>query len=380
MDFSPLFTQDASFAFLNAGSLSRSPLFVLKKMQERRLEEERNPTYAVYRGPGQLWEAQTALAQFLGAQAENLFLRSNITLAMSDFIFALELAGEFLQTDVEYGAISQCFRARAEQLGCPWRQCHIPIGKNVREADLVQAVVSAFSDKTKVLLLSHIVTGTGVLMPVAEITREARKRGILVLVDGAHAVGALPLELEKLGVDFYGGNLHKWFCAPKGTAFGWVRPGLPLKWKFGGWATFGKLAHYEQFLGSEEAARRAYSGTMDLTPFEMIPVLVEFWQKHGPELRARQKELLDLAASQAHKMGWERITPEGAVPLASFRLPKSWPQMPPVDLVKKIFHEAKVQLALPVVQGETMVRLSPPAYSSESEVLQGMERLARFHA
>lgn len=344
------------------------------------MEEERNPTYAVYRGPGQLWEAQSALAPFLGVSAEDLFLRSNITLAMSDFIFALELSGEFLQTDVEYGAISQIYRARAEQLGCAWRQCPIPVGKNVQSSDLVQAVVSAFTPKTKVLLLSHIVTGTGVLMPVAEIAQEARRRGILVLVDGAHAVGALPLDVQSLGVDFYGGNLHKWFLAPKGAAFGWVRPGLAVKWKFGGWATFGKLAHYEEFLGSDEAARRAYSGTMDLTPFAMIPLMVDFWQNHGKKLRARQKELLDLAAAAAEKMGWERITPEGAAPLATFRLPKSWPTMPPVQLAKKIFHEAKVQLALPVVQGETMVRLSPPAYASETEVLRGMERLASFHA
>jgi isopenicillin-N epimerase len=384
MDLSRLFTRDPSFIHLNAGTLSRVPLTVMEYAEELRRDQERNPTNSVFEAPAQLWRAQRQMASLLGARPDDLFLRSNITEAMNDFLFGLELRGkgELLATGFEYGAIANLARVRAEQLGFSFRTVRMPVGPNHIAADLGRAITDAFTEETRVLLLSHVATGTGAILPVREIAQAARARGIVTVVDGAHAAGSLSLDIPSLGVDFYGGNFHKWFLAPRGTAFGWVNPALEVGWKYGGWASFGKPDHYRGFEGGEEAAKRLFQGTMDIAPFQALAKVVEFWEEFGwEELRAHQRALRDQAAAAAQKLGWERVSPGAAEdlgPLVSFRLPAAWPRLPTVDLAVRIFRECRVQVALPVVQGEALVRLSPGLCSSSDDISEGMERLGRF--
>lgn len=386
MDFSRHFVSDPGFAFLNAGTLSRTPLRVLEAMERLRREEERNPTKSSFASVGVFWRAQTAVAEFLGADAEDLFLRSNITTALNDFLFALPLEGEeeILATGMEYGATANLARQRAEQAGWSFRAAPLPLGPDVTAAELATAVLDAIGARTKVLVFSHVITGTGTILPVEEIGRAAQARGITVVVDGAHAIGSLPLQIAALPVDFYGGNLHKWFMGPKGTAFGWVHPRWRgrLEWRFGGWASFAKPAHYRDFGGSAEAARRLFPGTMDETPFAGLLETHAFWREFGADaIRTRQRALRDLAALCAEGIGWERVSPRDPAllgPLVSFRLPAAWRGSDGVTLATRIYREAKVQLALPVVQGEMVVRFSPGVYATEAEVREGIERLRNF--
>ncbi|RYZ96096.1 MAG: aminotransferase class V-fold PLP-dependent enzyme, partial [Proteobacteria bacterium] len=224
MDFSALFVKDESFAYLNAGTLSRTPLSVLAAMAERRLLEEQNPTRANFQSVGLLWRVQEALGAFLGAEAEDLYLRANIMAAINDFLFALPLdgGGEILATGLEYGAVANACRIRAGYAGMEFRQVKLNLNPRTTGADLGRAILGEIKPETRVLVVSHVATGTGAVLPIEEIGRAAQSRGIVMVVDGAHGVGSLPLFLKDLPVDFYGGNLHKWFMGPKGTAFGWV--------------------------------------------------------------------------------------------------------------------------------------------------------------
>lgn len=386
MDFSSLFTRDPSFVFLNAGTLSRAPLTVLDEMERLRREEEKNPTKASFQSTARFWQVQERLGQFLGADAEDLFLRSNITTALNDFLFALSLegGGEILATGFEYGAVANLARVRAAQAGMDFRQVDLPLGERSSSADYAAVILAALRPETRVLVISHVATGTGAVLPIEEIGRVAQSKGIVVAVDGAHGVGSLPLYLKDLPVDFYGGNLHKWFMAPKGTAFGWVHPSWRghLEWRFGGWASFGKPAHFDRFDGSDEAARRLFPGTMDDLPFAGVLGTLQFWEEHGVSaIRLRQRELRDLAAAEAEELGWERVSPRDPAslgPLVSFRRPAAWAGQEGVALATRIYREAKVQLALPVVQGEELVRLSPPIYVTEDEVREGIRRLRGF--
>jgi isopenicillin-N epimerase len=378
-----LFARDPDLCFLNAGTLSRVPLSVMTAMEKVRREEELNPTKAVFLSAAHFWKAQADLAPFFGADPKDLFFRSNITAALNDFFFALEQigSGEFVATGFEYGATMNLARVRAAQLGLGFRVLPMPIGPQVSAAELEEAVVAGFGPQTKVLVLSHVATALGAVFPVGAIAKKARERGILTVVDGAHAVGALLLNLRDLDVDFYGGNLHKWFMAPKGTAFGWVNPRIQsrLEWKFGGWASFELPSHYQGFEGGQEAARRLFQGTMDTAPFQALPLVKEFWLEHGPDrLRALLASRQELCARLAEEEGWDRVSPRepGALgPLVSFRIPPTWPQLAPGELAAKIYHEKKVQLAIPQVQGESVVRLSPGIYSTEEEIHRAFERL-----
>ncbi len=385
-DLSLLFHRDDSFAFLNAGTLSRTPKAVLNFMAERRAEAERNPTRSVFDSPRLLWEVQAKVAPMLGADAKDLFLRTNITTALNDFFFALELpaGGEILATGMEYGATVNIAKVYASQNNLSFRQTTLPLSPEVTKDELVAAVTGAFGEATKVLLVSHILTGNGAIMPVAEIAAVAEKRGILVVVDGAHAPGAVPLAIDSLGVDFYGGNFHKWFLGPAGTAFGWVNPRVQgrLKWKFGGWASFEMPASYRGFGGGEEAARRFFPGTMDTGPFEGLGKVADFWAEHGAEsLWARQRTLRDRAAEIAEGFGWERVSPRRGDlhgPLLSFKQPARWPKGDSISLAERIFRECAVLLAYPTFQGEPLVRISPGVYSTEADVEEGLQRLAHW--
>jgi isopenicillin-N epimerase len=330
---------------------------------------------------------QEELAAYFGADPRDLFLRANITAALNDFLFALPLPadGEILATGWEYGATANIAKWRAEQGGLSFRQATLPLRADWGPDTLRDAVLNEIRSQTRVLVLSHVATGTGTILPVAEIARAAAARGVITVVDGAHAVGALPLNFREFGdVDFYGGNFHKWFLGPTGTAFGWVHPKWKgrLHWRFGGWATYSIPAYYQDFgRGDEEAARRFLPGTVDTAPFCALSRLLTFWREAGAAaLRARQAELRRRAAAAGEALGWERLTPtdprlEG--PLVAFRKPSHW-NGSGSEIAIRLYQEFRVQVALPEVQGETLLRLSPGVYGSEGEVDAGMERLARY--
>jgi isopenicillin-N epimerase len=383
MDFSRLFTRDPSFIHLNAGSLSRAPLSVLDYAEELRRAGERNPTNSIFEAPGKFWKVQERMGAILGADPADLFLRSNVTEALNDFLFGLDLkgGGEFLVSGFEYGATANLAKVRAGQLGFSFRTVNLPVEKGATAEQLGRAVIDSFTAETRLLVISHVATGNGAILPVAKIANAARAKGIITVVDGAHAVGALPLDIRSLGVDFYGGNFHKWFLGPRGTGFGWVNPAVKVDWKFGGWASFGKSAHLRDFAGGDEAVRRIFQGTMDAAPFQALLKTADFWEEHGwDSLRSHQSGLRDQAAAAAEKLGWERVSPASRElgPLVAFKLPPQWPKLPTVDLAVKIYRDCRVQIALPVVQGETLVRLSPGVYCTGEEVAEGMERLGRF--
>ncbi len=388
MDFSSHFVADPSFAHLNAGTRTRVPLEVLRFMERERMESERNPTKAMFVGYDRLWEVQKRLSGFLGADPHDLFLRSNVTAAFNDFLFALPALpmGEAVATGWEYGGILGAVRQWAKVNGHGLRHAALPLKTAWTESELLEAVMQSIGPDTRLLLISHVATGTGAVLPVAKIAEQARAQGVITVIDGAHAVGALPVNLKALGgADFYAGNFHKWFLGPEGTAFGWVHPRWEEKlvWKFGGWASERPPSFYQGFgEGRVETCRRFFPGTIDRIPFLALGETLSFWEKHGEEkIRARQRGLLGLASREAEALGWERLSPEDPDllgPLVCYKRPGRWGEGESAALATRIYQEAAVQLALPVVQGVNLVRLSPGVYARDEEVAEGMKRLAGF--
>ncbi len=185
------------------------------------------------------------------------------------------------------------------------------------------------------------------------------------------------MDIQALGADFYGGNLHKWFLGPWGTAFGWVNPKWrgKVSWKFGGWASFEVPPHFFGALKDPEAAQRFFPGTIDPAPFAALQEVVKFWQIHGREnLRAYQTSLRNLVEVRGKEFGWQALSPrENLGPLYTFALPNAWRGT--ANLAYRLYTEAKVQVAIPNVNGEPVLRFSPGVYVTKEEVEQGLQRL-----
>jgi isopenicillin-N epimerase len=168
--------------------------------------------------------ARSALAKFLGARARDLVFVPNATTAVNAVVRSLELkpGDELLTTGHDYNAcrnvlVEAAQRARAKIVVAP-----VPFP--VRKPDeIVEAIVSFVTRRTRLAMIDHVTSHTALIFPIERIVRELQWRGVDTLVDGAHAPGMVPLNVTRIGAAYYAGNLHKWVCAPKGTAFLWAR-------------------------------------------------------------------------------------------------------------------------------------------------------------
>jgi isopenicillin-N epimerase len=220
-------TLDPAVDFLNHGSFGACPRAVLAAQTALRAEIERQPVAFLARRLGdRLDEAREALAAFVGADAAGMVAVPNATTGVSTVLRALEgelrAGDELLTTDHAYNACKNALDFFAAKSGARVVVARLPFP--LRDAgEAAAAVLGSASERTRVALVDHVTSCTGLVLPLAEIVAALGARGVDTLVDGAHAPGQLPLEVRALGAAWYTGNCHKWICAPKGAAFLWAR-------------------------------------------------------------------------------------------------------------------------------------------------------------
>ena len=169
--------------------------------------------------------ARDRLAGFVDAAPGNLIFAENATVAMNIVAdsFPLAAGDEVLLTDHEYGAVQRIWQRACEKCGAAAKTVELPLPL-ASTGQLLEAIFAAASDRTRLIVVSHITSPTAIILPVAEICREARRRGIAVAIDGPHAVAQVPLAIERLGCDFYTASCHKWLSGPIGSGFLYVAP------------------------------------------------------------------------------------------------------------------------------------------------------------
>ncbi len=223
--FARLWGLDPGTTFLNHGSFGACPLHVLARQQEWRDRLESEPVrFMVREYEPALDRARAALAAFVGADADDLVFVCNATAGVNAVLRSLPLAAgdELLVTDQAYNACRNALDAVAAASGA--RVVTVPLPFPVPDAqDVVQAVMAAVTERTRLALLDHVTSPTGLLLPVERLVPELAARGVDTLVDGAHAPGMVDLDLRRLGAAYYTANCHKWLCAPKGAALLVVR-------------------------------------------------------------------------------------------------------------------------------------------------------------
>lgn len=373
------FDLSPDFLFLNSGSSSIAPRCVRDEVKRLQDAAELNPTAALVNCWRDLWAAQKDLALYLSAQPQDLFLRNNISEAINAFVLGMPLptGSEILYSDLEYGAVKNTCRFRAERDGLKLRE--FPAPRSPGEA--LEKVLGAIGPHTKMLVLSHVFTSNGMVLPLEAIAQETRRKGVILVVDGAHAAGALALDFARYqNVDCYGGNLHKWIMGPKGSAFGWVHPMwqekiLPLQ---AGWTTFDYLPEHSAFgEGSRFQGRFALVGTIDFSSFLAIPEILRFWRRWGAEeIRQRIRHLQGILEEG---LSLPLLSPEAGPhrgPLLAWRLPKEISDRGHL-FMREMMEKERLQIMVPFLDGGRCLRLSPHIYNTEEDVRQAVGVLNR---
>lgn len=216
-------TLDPSVTFLNHGSFGATPLPVLEAQSAWRARMEREPVDFFTRDlEPALDEARAVLAAFVGADPDDLALVTNATTGINIVARSLRLepGDEIVVTDHTYNAARNALEVVAVAAGA--RLVTAVIGFPAID-DPLEAILRTVTRRTRLLLLDHVTSPTALVLPARDIVAAMAERGIDTLVDGAHAPGMLPLDLESLGAAYYTANCHKWLCAPKGSGFLHVR-------------------------------------------------------------------------------------------------------------------------------------------------------------
>jgi isopenicillin-N epimerase len=215
---------DRTVAYLDHGSFGACPLSILDAQSRLRERMERQPAEFFSRELGPLLDAaRQELVEFLGADADDLAFVPNATYGVNAVLRSLSFSpgDELLATHHGYAACRNALRYVAERTGAKLRIADIPF-PIASPLQVVDSVMAAATDRTRLAVIDHVSSPTALIFPVREIVQALARRGIEVLVDGAHAPGMVPLDVPALGATYYVGNCHKWLCAPKGSAFLWV--------------------------------------------------------------------------------------------------------------------------------------------------------------
>jgi len=299
---------DPDVTYLNHGAYGACPWPVLRAQDEWRTRMERQPTQ--FNGTdleGHLDHARGRLADFLHADTDDLALVPNATTGVNTILAALDFApgDEILTTDHEYNACLNAIRRVAGRTGAQAVVAAVPFPVASPD-EVVEAIVGRVTERTRLAVLSHITSPTGLVFPVARLVAALADRGIDTIVDGAHAPGMVALDVTTLGAAYYAGNCHKWLCAPKGAGFVHVRRDRqerirPLVTSHG--------ANSPRRNRSRFRLEFDWTGTSDPTAYLAIPAALDFFtalvpggwaevieRNHRLVLVGRQK-LLDVLGS-----------------------------------------------------------------------------------
>jgi isopenicillin-N epimerase len=368
---------DPTITFLNHGSFGAAPKVVLAKQNELRTQLEREPVRFMVRELEPLLDdARAALAQFVGADPASIAFVPNATAGVNAVLRSLDLDrhDELLVTTHEYNASRNVLEYVAGLAGAKVVAVDVPFPIGSSD-EIVERVLAAVTDRTRLLLIDHITSQTGLIFPIGKVIAELNRSGIDTLVDGAHAPGMLPLDLDALGVSYYTGNLHKWVCAPKGAAFLYVRENRrigirPVVISHGANATRTDRSRFHLEFD--------WPGTFDPTAILSVPTALQFigslaaggWpevMRRNHELALRARDLLCDRLGIPHPAPDDMLGSMAAVPLAEGK-----PYVPTLygdPLQDALFYEHNIEVPIHPWphQPKRVLRVSAQLYNEIGE-------------
>ncbi|CAH1226841.1 NFS1 [Branchiostoma lanceolatum] len=359
------FLLEEDCVFLNHGAFGAALKDALDVAMKWQVEVERQPLRFFDRQvlPHLVWVSRRA-AQFVGADPRDIALVTNASTGTNAVIKSQKSGpGDVIYClSVTYGAVKKLLSHVRDETGVTIQEEVVRFPLEGPE-QIVSLVRDTLRPGTRLAVFDHIPSNTPFINPLKEMIDICHDRGVPVLVDGAHALGALPINLRSLNPDYYVTNAHKWFCCPKGVALLYVRRDLqettrPLVVSHGHGAGFN--------------AEFAFPGMKDYSSMLSLPTVLDFWQCVGPE---RIRTYLHDMVTQAAQLLVEKWNTGLLAPLNMFAS-MALVQLPPAfhggavatyDLAEKIqnqlYHRFNIEVPLKAVQGELYVRISAHIYN-----------------
>jgi isopenicillin-N epimerase len=375
-------------AYLNHGTVGAAPRRVLAVQQAIQAEMERHPARFMIRELADVRQIQMrarprmrvaadAVAAFVEARSQDLMFVDNTTSGVNAVLRSLSFAAgeEILLTDHGYGAMKNVADYVARRSGASVRVIELP-GPPFDADRITAAIAAAFRPATRLLLVDHVTSGSALIFPLAAIAARARAAGVRVLADGAHVPGALPLDIPKLGVDWYTANLHKWAMAPRSSAFLWADPARQedlhppvISWGYGK----GLDAEFD------------LTGTRDPSPWLASPAGIDFMRDLGlDEMRAYNHGfVMDAARTLCQRWEIELPAPQAMYGcMVTLQLPGSFGTTAEdaTRLKDGLFDEHDVELSLFEWKGRLWMRLCGQVYNDVSDIdrlIRGTEALVK---
>ncbi len=219
------FTPDRSLVNLNSGGVSPSPAVVQAAMKRHLDYSNTVPPYTMWKVlEPQREPVRDRLARVFGCDPEEIALTRNASegLQICEFGFDLEPGDEVLTTTQDYPRMVHTFKQRERREGIVLRQLKIPIPAE-DPTEIVSLFESHITPRTRLILMCHMINITGQILPVRLVVQMARRKGLPVIVDGAHTFAHFDFRQQDLDCDYYATSLHKWLFAPHGTGMLYVR-------------------------------------------------------------------------------------------------------------------------------------------------------------
>jgi isopenicillin-N epimerase len=265
---------DEQIIFLNHGSYGATPTIVMDEQKRWQLLLEKDPVkFFEDIAPNALIESRKAIANLVNCDYDDLALIENATSGVNIILRSLKFqkGDEIIVPNHAYQACRNTIDYVAEKWGVVVKTCEIPFPIKGNQI-IIENIMKCVTKNTKLALIDTVTSPTGLLMPFEELVESLESKGVNVLLDAAHGIGMLPLDIEKIGASYTTSNCHKWLCAPKGSAFLHVRKDLqnlihPLTISHGMTTPLGNSTRFRHEFD--------WTGTRDVSAWCVLPFVIE---------------------------------------------------------------------------------------------------------
>ena len=368
------YTVSPSILNLNNGGVSPQPKVVQDAVDRYYHLSNEAPSYYMWQILDKGREPlRRKLADLAGVAGEEIAINRNTTEALGTFTWGIDMkrGDEIVMTKQDYPNMIHAWRQRELREGVKinWINLSLPIDN---DEVVLKAYIDATTPKTKVWHITHLLTWTGQILPVAKLCAEARKRGIITIVDAAHSFAHLDYKISDFNCDYFGTSLHKWLCAPFGTGMMYVKKDLIEKT----WPLFPTDKPQSPDIRKFEAL-----GTRSFAPEQAIGQAIDFHNAIGPRRKQERLHYLKTywctAITKNPRIKLHiSLKPEYSCALGTFSIDG----LKPGDISSKLFSDYQIHTTSIVWENVSAVRVTPHVYTTTKDLDRLIDAIGKIAA